>query len=404
MNAPHILYLAHRIPYPPDKGDKIRSWKTLEHLARRYRVHLAAFVDDSRDFRHRARLETICETVMLVPLDRRLAALRSIAGFVVGEPLTFPYYRDRRISDAVTRARAVGLAAELAFSSSMAPYIAGGVSAPRIVDLCDADSAKWTEYARRGSWPMRHVYAREGRLLADAETNIINWADATFAISEEEADLLGSRDGAAKEVRWFCNGVDAAHFAPGAVAASAPRFAAVFVGAMDYWANVDAVLWFTREIWPHVRAASPDASFAVVGSNPVREIAALNGADGVVVTGRVEDVRPFREGASIVVAPMRIARGVQNKVLEAMAMGKAVISTPAGLEGIDAKMGEEAVAAASPEGFAREAIAFLSNPGAARRLGEAARARILSDYQWPRQFAKLDAAIDRLSQSRINAL
>lgn len=404
MSAAHALYLAHRIPYPPDKGDKIRSWKTLEHLARRFRVHLAAFVDDPADFQHRAHLEGVCESVTLVPLDRRAATLRSLRGFASGKALTFPYYHDRRIAAAVDAARRNDLAVEIAFSSSMAPYIKTPAGAPRIVDLCDADSAKWLEYARRKAWPMSAVHAREGRLLARAETDIINWADATFAISEEEADLLGSRDGAQKPVEWFCNGVDAAHFAPGAVAASAPRFAAVFVGAMDYWANVDAVLWFTREIWPHVRAASPDASFAVVGSNPVREIAALDGADGVSVTGRVADVRPYLEGASIVVAPMRIARGVQNKVLEAMAMGKAVIATPAGLEGIDAKMGEEAVAAASPEGFAREAIAFLSSPGAARRLGEAARARILSDYQWPGQFAKLDAAIDRLSQSRINAL
>ena len=394
MNAPHILYLAHRIPYPPDKGDKIRSWKTLEHLARRYRVHLAAFVDDSRDFRHRARLETICETVMLVPLDRRLAALRSIAGFVAGEPLTFPYYRDRRISDAVTRARAVGLAAELAFSSSMAPYIAGGASAPRIVDFCDADSAKWTEYARRRSWPMRHVYAREGRLLADAETNIINWADATFAISEEEADLLGSRDGAAKEVRWFCNGVDTEYFTP--AGDSGQAFTIAFVGAMNYWANVDAALWFLRDIWPTVRTALPDATLAIVGADPARAIRAFDGEAGVVVTGRVDDVRPFVRGASVVIAPMRIARGVQNKVLEAMAMAKAVVATPAGLEGIDAQIGAEAVAAASVDAFAREVIRLVEEPETARRIGEAARARILADYRWPTQLSRLDATLDQL--------
>jgi len=394
MSAPHILYLAHRIPYPPDKGDKIRSWKTLEHLARRFRVHLAAFVDDSRDHRHRAHLETVCETVTLVPLDRRLAALRSMTGFLAGEPLTFPYYRDRRISDAVRRARSIGLAAEIAFSSSMAPYIAGAASAPRVADLCDADSAKWTEYARRRSWPMRAVCAREGRLLAAAETNIINWADATFAISDEEADLLGSRDGAAKEVRWFCNGVDTDYFTP--AGDSGQAFTVAFVGAMNYWANVDAGLWFLRDIWPAVRTALPDATLGIVGADPARAIRAFDGDAGVVVTGRVDDVRPYLRGAAVVIAPMRIARGVQNKVLEAMAMAKAVVATPAGLEGIDAQVGAEAVAAASVDAFAREVIRLVEEPEAARRIGDAARARILADYRWPTQLSRLDATLDRL--------
>lgn len=393
---PHLLYLAHRIPYPPDKGEKIRTWKTVEHLARSYRVHLGAFVDRPDDFAHEAHLKSVCESVCLVPLNKKLATLRSAQGLLSGEPLTLPYYRDRRMNAFVARSRALGLAAEIAFSSSMAPYIAATSNAPRIVDLCDADSAKWTEYSRRKSWPMSAVYEREGRRLAEFETAVINWADETFAISEEEADLLGCRDGAMREVKWFCSGVDASFFAPGAVAAheSAPTIA--FTGAMDYWANVDAILWFVKDIWPSVRAAVPDAAFAIVGANPAREISALDGKDGIAVTGRVADVRPYLEAAALVVAPMRIARGVQNKVLEAMAMGKAVVSTPAGLEGIDATIGKEALAAASPSSFAAEIVRLIENPAAARTIGEAARSRILSDYQWPMQLAKLDAALERV--------
>ena len=396
MSAPQLLFLAHRIPYPPDKGDKIRSWKTLEHLARRFRVHLAAFVDDRRDFRHEDHLKSVCESVTLVPLNKRSATVRSAAGFLTGEALTIPYYRDARMSAAVARARMNGLAIEYAFSSSVARYIAGKSNAPRIVDLCDADSAKWAEYARRQAWPMSAVYAREGRRLTREESAIINWADAAFAISEEEADLLANGDGAEREVQWFCNGVDTVHFAPGATAPSEKRYAAVFVGAMDYWANVDAVLWFAREIWPQVRAHMPDATFGVIGSNPTRAIRALDGIDGVEVAGRVDDVRPYIESAALVVAPMRIGRGVQNKVLEAMAMGKAVVSTPAGLEGIDAQMGTEAIAAAAPQGFAQEVVRLIESPEQARIIGEAARSRILRDYQWPAQLARLDAAIDAL--------
>jgi sugar transferase (PEP-CTERM/EpsH1 system associated) len=312
-----------------------------------------------------------------------------------------PYYRDARMSAAVAKARAIGLSAEIAFSSSMAQYLKGQSNAPRIVDLCDADSAKWSEYAERKAWPMSGVYAREGRLLAEAESAIINWADATFAISEEEADLLGNRDEAQREVAWFCNGVDVAKFAPHSVDAG-PRFMAVFVGAMDYWANVDAAVWFAREIWPQVKAALPDATFAIVGSNPVKEVRSLDGLDGISVTGGVPDVRPYIEGAALVVAPMRIARGVQNKVLEAMAMGKAVVSTPAGLEGIDAQVGAEAIAAASPDSFAREIIRLAEDEGGARKIGAAARARILSDYRWPQQLSRLDTTLDRLIASRVD--
>jgi sugar transferase (PEP-CTERM/EpsH1 system associated) len=394
MTKPQILYLAHRIPYPPDKGDKIRSWKTLEHLTRRFSVRLGAFVDDPADFAHEVFLKSVCEEVALVPLNKRLATMKSLRGFATGAPLTLPYYRDARMTRFVAGARSLGLSLEMAFSSSMAQYIEHRSNAPRIVDLCDADSAKWAEYARTTGWPKSALYEREAARLAREETRIINWADATFAISEEEADLLGSRDSAEKDVRWFCNGVDAAYFAPGA-AGSANHHTAVFVGAMDYWANVDAVLWFVRDIWPKVRDAAPEATFAIVGSNPVREIQKLDGADGVAVTGRVKDVRPFLEAAAFAVAPMRIARGVQNKVLEAMAMAKAVIATPAGLEGIDATIGREAIAAASANAFAAEAIRLAADPGAARSIGEAARARVLASYQWPSQLARLDIEIDR---------
>jgi sugar transferase (PEP-CTERM/EpsH1 system associated) len=394
MTAPSALYLAHRIPYPPNKGDKIRSWRTLQHLAARFRVHLCAFVDDAADFQHEDHLRGVCESVALVPLDRRVATLKSAVGLVTGEPLTMPYYRDVRMKAAVVAARAHTPAVEIAFSSSMAQYLARKAGAPRIVDLCDADSAKWTEYGRRKGWPMSAVYAREGRLLAKAETSIINWAEAAFAVSEEEADLLGSRDGAVNKVFWFGNGVDVDFFKPAAT--SAERFDVVFVGAMDYWANVDAVCWFVREIWPVIRGERERATFAVVGSNPAREVAALDRRDGVKVTGRVDDVRPYVAGAGVVVAPMRIARGVQNKVLEAMAMGKAVVTTPAGLEGIDAAMGEEAVAVAAPESFAREVLRLLDDRGAAEKIGGAARSRIVADYQWPAQLSRLDAAIERL--------
>ncbi|MDZ7628780.1 MAG: TIGR03087 family PEP-CTERM/XrtA system glycosyltransferase [Parvularculaceae bacterium] len=399
MSRARILYLAHRIPYPPDKGDKIRSWRTVEHLAERFDVDLAAFVDEPADFQHEDHLRRVCASVALVPLDRRAATLRSALGFLTGEPLTLPFYRDARMRRAVMTARAKGPVAEMAFSSSMAPYL-DGAAAPSIIDLCDADSAKWAEYAKRKRWPMSGVYAREGRLLERVETAFINRAGAAFAITEEEADLLGSRDGVEKPVHWFANGVDANYFAPDAVAPQGARIDAVFVGAMDYWANVDAVRWFAAEVWPLVRQSIEDATFVVVGSKPDALVLALQGRQGITVTGRVEDVRPYLAAAKIVVAPMRIARGIQNKVLEAMAAGKAVVATPAALEGIDATIGAEAIAAASPDTFARACVRLIEDRASADAIGRAARSRILDDYQWAAQFKRLDAALEALIAGR----
>ncbi len=394
MNRPRVLYLAHRIPYPPDKGDKIRSWRTVEHLAKRFDVDLAAFVDDPADFQHEEHLRRVCATLALIPLDRRGATVRSAQGFLTGEALTFPFYRDARMIRAVGAARERRPVAEIGFSSSMAPYL-NKASAPVIIDLCDADSAKWAEYAKRKGWPMSAVYAREGRLIERAETAIINRASAAFAITEEEADLLGSREGVAKPVHWFANGVDADHFSPD-VAPHGASIDAVFVGAMDYWANVDAVSWFAREIWPEIRQLRDGATFFIVGSKPDAAVTALHGRDGVTVTGRVEDVRPYVAAAKIAVAPMRIARGIQNKVLEAMAMARAVIATPAGLEGIDAAIGAEAIAAASPQSFAAECVRLIEDRAAAAAMGRAARARVLSDYQWAAQMKRFDAVLDGL--------
>jgi sugar transferase (PEP-CTERM/EpsH1 system associated) len=393
-----VLYLAHRIPYPPDKGDKIRTWRSVEHLAKRFDVDLCAFVDDPVDFQHEEHLRRVCASVALVPLDRRAAALRSARGFLTGEALTFPFYRDARMTRAVAGARGKKPVAEIAFSSSMAPYLKE-TTAPVLIDVCDADSAKWAEYGKRKGWPMSAVYAREGRLLERAETAIINRAHAAFAITEEEADLLGSRDGVEKPVHWFANGVDADYFSPSA-APQTGRIDAVFVGAMDYWANVDAVTWFATEIWPEVRRSIDGATFFIVGSKPDAAVMALNGRDGVTVTGRVEDVRPYVAAAKIAVAPMRIARGIQNKVLEAMAMAKAVVATPAGLEGIDATVGAEAIAAASPNAFVAECVRLIEDRAAAAAMGRAARARILSDYQWAAQLKRFDAVLDRLIGGR----
>ena len=389
-----ILFLAHRIPYPPDKGDKIRSWRLVEHLAKSWRVHLAAFVDDPANFVHEDFLETVCESVHLVRLRPFEARLKSAAGFLTGEPLTFPYYRHAEMIRHVKALRARDLAFEFAFSSSMAPYLEKSHEGrPRFIDLCDADSEKWRAYGKARAGLMAGVYTREADSLAKAEARILNWADAAFAVSDAEASIFNSHADVLRKALVLPNGVDANYFSPAGLEGEKGAAEVVFIGAMDYAPNVDAALWFAGEVWPLVRARAPEARFAIIGPRPSREILGLESAGGVRVTGRVADVRPWLAAARVVIAPLRIARGVQNKVLEAMAMGRPVVATSTANAGIEARRDEEILIADEAAAFAAEVAGLLADPQRGGKLGAAARARVIADFGWPAQFGKLDAAI-----------
>ncbi|MCA8887665.1 MAG: TIGR03087 family PEP-CTERM/XrtA system glycosyltransferase [Parvularculaceae bacterium] len=396
-----ILFLAHRIPYPPDKGDKIRSWRLLEHLASSYRVHLAAFVDAPEDFQHQEFLESVCESVTLAPLDPRWAKVRSLRGFAAGAPLSLAYYDDAKMRRAVRELRARPLAAEIAFSSTMAQYLEPAAAGrARLVDICDADSEKWKSYAERANGVMGAVYAHEARKLAQVESAIVNGVDAVFAVSAPEADILTAglvgAKGAARKVHWFGNGVDTAYFSADAVKAVEARVDVVFVGAMDYRPNVDAATWFLTDVWPQIRERNASAQFAIVGAHPPASLRAFDGRDGVRVTGRVSDVRPWLAAAKVSVAPMRIARGVQNKVLEAMAMALPVIATPAAMEGIDHVRGLDVVVEADARAMAQSIVTLLGVERRRRDIGAKARERIVESYQWARQLARFDAVASAL--------
>lgn len=395
---PEILFLAHRIPYPPDKGDKIRSWRLFDLMTTRFRVHLGCFIDDPADWPHRDFLAARAETAAFIGLNPRAARAKSLAGFLTGAPLSAVYFAHSSMRRYVARMRARPLAAEVAFSSVMAPYIAAPVAGrPRFVDFCDADSEKWRQYAETARGPKKLVFRREAEKLAALETGVANWADRAFAVSESEAALFNARPGVRRRVDWFGNGADTDYFCPDPNrAAPAPSADVVFVGAMDYAANVEAALWFARRVWPQVRATHADARFALVGPRPGAALKALDGRDGIVVTGRVGDVRPWLQQARAVVAPLRVARGVQNKVLEAMATGRPVVATAAANTGIDAAPGAEILLADEPAAFAAAVAGLLDDPARGDRLGAAARARIVRDFSWRSQLEPFAQALSRL--------
>jgi sugar transferase (PEP-CTERM/EpsH1 system associated) len=392
-----LLFLAHRIPFPPNKGDKIRSFHLLRHLSTHHEIHLGAFVDDPDDWQYRDALQPWCASIKLLPLNSRRARLASLTGLLTGEALTLPYYRNRELRRWAAELAASGRVTRgIAYSSAMAQFMPAGL-ARRVIDMVDVDSDKWTQYASTQRWPLSWVYAREGRKLAEWEARVAEDFDATLLVSRDEAALLQRHAPQARhKIGAFENGVDAEYFSP---ARDYPdpyppgAQGIVFTGAMDYWPNIDAVSWFAERIFPAVRDAVPAAQFTIVGSRPTEAVGALARQPGVVVTGGVPDVRPWLAHAACAVAPLRIARGVQNKVLEAMAMARPVVASPQAAEGIRAEAGRDFIMAQGEAEFAHAVVAQLQTASSAPH----ARECILANYDWARNLAVIDPLFEQAS-------
>lgn len=390
----NLLYLVHRLPYPPNKGDKVRSYHVLKHLLAGHRVFLGTFVDDPDDAQHVPTLQALCADVCAVPLHPPAAKLRSLGALATGKPLTLDYYRDARLDRWVrSTVQAQAIDAVIVFSSSMAQYTRHAAGLPVLVDLVDVDSAKWTEYARARPWPMSWLYRREGERLLAYEREVAAAARSTFLVTEKEAELFRSlAPECAGRVQALGNGVDADFFAPDAQRASpfaAGELPLVFTGAMDYWPNVDAVVWFASQVLPALRQRWPALRFHIVGRSPTPAVQALAG-DGVSVSGTVPDVRPYLQHAAAVVAPLRLARGVQNKVLEAMAMARPVVCAGSCAAAIDAADGHDLLAAEEPADYLRQLDTLLCDADGAHAMGEQGRRFVLQRYSWAARLAPLD--------------
>lgn len=398
----HILFLAQRLPYPPNKGDKIRSWHILEHLATRYHVHLGCFIDDEADWQYVEHVRSICASAHFATLSPWAARVRCGLGLVRGQPLTFAYFDDSGLRRWVRELHdREPIDAQFVFCSSMAPFAESieNFRGRRVIDFVDVDSQKWDDYAARSSAPKKWIYQREAKTLRRAEATIAARFDRAVLVSEEEAQLFNTLHPAtAEKVGALRNGVDERYFDPtlsfaNPYADEAPTL--VFTGMMDYWANIDAVTWFADKVFPRLRESARDLRFAIVGGRPSTEVQRLGQREGILVTGRVPDVRPYVQHATLAVAPMRIARGVQNKVLEAMAMGRAIVTTPDGATGIAATDGRDvAIAAAEPAAMAARILSLLKDSAARSALGLEGRRLTEARYTWSRQLENLTALID----------
>ena len=403
-----LLFLCHRIPYPPNKGDKIRSYHLLCHLSRHYRVYLGTFIDDPADREHRHAVAELCADSYFAEIDPRLAKLASLPQLLRGAPLTSGFYRHRGLAGWIAHTvEQHGLQRALVFSSGVAPFLDEPRYAGlrRVCDLVDVDSDKWAQYSRSQSWPMSWVYRREARTLAELEASIVRRYDASVLVTEQEVALLRDRVAdAAPRIHAIHNGVDSEYFQPGdypdPYGAGGPTL--VFTGSMDYWANVDAVCWFADAVLPQLQQQRPELRFAVVGNRPTPAVQRLAERPGVIVTGRVADMRPYLAHAAAAVAPLRIARGVQNKVLEAMAMARPVVVTRAAMDGIVSCEALERLVVDEPAAMA-ECLLQLLAEGDIAGYGRIGRDWVLRHYHWERNLQDFDRLLEQGIEDRAAA-
>ncbi|WP_457322865.1 TIGR03087 family PEP-CTERM/XrtA system glycosyltransferase [Roseateles sp. P5_E11] len=393
-----ILYLVHRLPYPPNKGDKVRSYHLLKHLAARHEVHLGTFLDDPDDEQHLPRVRALCKNVHVARLNPRSAKLLSLRGLLSGEALSLPYYRDAGLQAWVDDAAArVGFDAVVVFSGVMAQYTHGLKGVKTLVDFVDVDSAKWRDYAPEHAWPMSWLYRREFAKLLGFEQRVAEGAACSFFVTDNEVALFRALSPGHKlRLAALGNGVDADFFTPDAARTNpfaSGELPLVFTGAMDYWPNVDAVTWFASDILPALRERFPALRFHIVGRSPAPAVQALAG-DTINVTGTVPDVRPYLQYAAAVVAPLRLARGIQNKVLEAMAMARPVVAASTCVRAIAAGVQPGLQPADTEADYAERLGALLSNHEAANAAGRTARDFVLGAYSWDAHLAGLDRYLE----------
>jgi polysaccharide biosynthesis protein PslH len=396
----NILLLVHRLPYPPNKGDKVRSYHLLKHLAQNNRVFLGTFIDDPADKVHLDTVRAYCADVHAATISPIRQKIVSLLALLTGQAMSLRYYHHGGLHTWVKRAMTENqIDAIVVFSSAMGQYAQQSVSADLLVDFVDVDSAKWTQYAANHRWPLSWMYAREGQKLLAYERELAARAKRSFFVTENETQLFRQHaPECADLVEAMSNGVDADFFSPdpalknpfeeGGLKKHSP-LSVVFTGAMDYWPNVDAVTWFVSDILPLLRKKFPQSCFYIVGRSPAPAVLAL-ASDDVVVTGTVDDVRPYLQHATVVVAPLRLARGIQNKILEAMAMARPVVASLSCVEAIHAVQGSELAAAESATEFVAQIEVIFSSPQQSARLGIAARQRVVQDYSWGAHMSKID--------------
>ncbi len=392
LSPRRVVFLSQRVPFPPTRGDKIITYRMVMRLARSYDVHCIAFSHDAEDDAGAATLRERGIAVTTVPYRRLVALSKGALALFGRRPLTTTLLGSRQMSATVDAAlKDCDLA--VAFSSSMGAFLRGRSGLPRMLHFCELDSDKWRQYSRSTGLPLRWIYAREAKVLLALERQLAREMSTNIVCTSLEADIFRQwiPDAGCTVLR---NGIDLDYFRPANEVTGAHGI--VFTGVMNYFPNVDGCRWFVDEVLPGVRQVIPDAHFTIVGAHPNHAVLRLAGRDGVSVTGAVPDVRPYVADAAVVVAPLRIARGIQNKVLEGLSMGRPVVGTTVATQGVGGVAGRDYLVADDPVTMASSLVRLLTDPTERRRLAAAGRAFVEREYDWESAMLPLETAAGAL--------
>ena len=406
-----VLMLTHRMPYPPDRGDRIRSYHMLKFLAQHFEVSIACTSDEPVWLQHHQLLSTIAKQVMIQPISTKLSKAKSIKALVTGKTFTEAYYYRQGLADTILQwHQQAPFDAMLTFCTGMIRYarlLTRGLNGSHtvaqpdvntpskarlvhVLDLVDVDSVKWDTYARNSWQPLRWAYATEAKRLRRIEAGQQDHFDAVTVVSEAEAQAYRQHVGAHSSLLAVGNGVDLDYFKP---LPDSTSKTVVFVGVLNYAPNVEAVTWFVHEVLGRLREQVPDAKFQIIGRHPAPRVEALEDFPGVEVVGSVPDVRAYLSEASVVVAPLRIARGIQNKVLEAMACGRSVICSAPAAEGIDAIDGKHLLIADQPDQWVSQIHRLFDQPSLRQQIAQDARQHVERHYSWHQRLKPLIALL-----------
>jgi polysaccharide biosynthesis protein PslH len=384
-----VLYLCHRIPYPPNKGDKLRAFHQLKAISARHEVDLFTLADDVADLDYRSALSRYCHRVTVVRLNRSLARLRALPCLLTRQPATLPYFYSAELA-AEVRQTLLERSYDRIFlyCSAMAQYVEGVDRVPIIIDLVDVDSDKWRQYASVARFPLSLVYRREAKRLQEYEKGVCERSSCVLVSTEREARLLRQIYNA-QNLHVVHNGVDAEYFKASVSPLDDAPPTVTFVGDMSYFPNQEAVIYFARQVLPIIHQSVPNVRFLIVGRNPGRKVRRLQKIAGVEVTGSVPDVRTFLAKAQVSVAPFSIAAGIQNKILEAMASGLPVVATSRTLQGLCADVAAVVEKGDCTQELAAKTVRLLRDPQLGRNIGMEGRHRVTTDYNWERSLEQL---------------
>ena len=399
-----ILFLTHRIPYPPDKGERIRAYHELRYLAARHEVDLFCLADSQECAENQQFLRGMCRSVHVEVLRKLPRLWHAARNFLSGRPMSFGFFYSRKFDEQLRRAlRQCNYDVIFVYCSSMGQSIPQPPPAPVVVDFVDADSQKFRQYAARSSALRRWLYMCEARRVAIAEQSLGHMAARSFAVTEHDARELGGSNAEGFKVEVVSNGVQVPESSEmqhqGAVCELRPF--ALFVGTMSYLPNSDAAVYFARDILPLVRKFHPELRFVIVGRDPDRRVRELAAIPGVFVTGAVPDAFQYFRNADVSVAPFRISQGFHNKIAESLAVGTPVITTSRAMAGIGLSEREGLFVADTAEEFAHKVSSVLNDPCLRRELREGVPT-VRQRLSWDTRLHRLEQLIVQVVAKSVN--